>query len=93
MAVFTDSLVYRRAVTAKKSSQTGRYARTYIYIYNMLRLSGAVTTDTNIKSLAIVSFAVFHSGIKFESGISENKQSYTLISKEKQYSERSSVII
>lgn len=59
----------------------------------MLRLSSAVITDTNIKSLAIDSLAVFHSGIKFESGSSENKQSYTLISKEKQYSERSSVII
>jgi len=39
MAVFTDSRVYRRTVTAKKSSQTGRYARTHththinIYIY------------------------------------------------------------
>jgi len=59
----------------------------------MLRLSSAVTTDMSTKVVGDRLVCGFYSGIKFESGSSENKQFYTLICKEKQYSERSSVII
>jgi len=54
----------------------------------MLSLSSAITTDTNTKSLALVSFAVFHGDIKFESGSNENKTSYTLILEKKNNSEQ-----